>query len=186
MQTSSAAVGRFEMGAPTPEQHRRAAGWFTLAHMSAVRAHPWLEKLTLALFAVCIIGQLWVLQGNIRDSAQSIPCPVTYPAPWQTDRHRYHAGDVIRFAYQRESTEANLILWQIDSWENADTGELYPGAFLGRHVGRVGAERVRQVRDLPPRMSPGTYRLRGWISAQTSRRSLPVEYVSEPFEVLGR
>lgn len=172
--------------APESQQQAQArvAGWFNLCGAAQIRSHPWLEKLTLALFAACVIGQLWVLQGNVKDSAQSVPCPIRYAGSWRTDKHRYRAGDPIRFGYLRASTEGDLILWQIDAFENQDTGELYPGAILGRAVERAGTEHVRQVRELPEKLAPGTYRLKGWISAQTSRRSLPTRFESEPFEVV--
>jgi len=162
----------------------RAWGWFRLAQVPQfAQRHPWLERAALVAFAVCISGQLWTIQTGVRESARAQPCPVSYPGPWQTDRRAYHPGDIVRFRYLRRNGEGNLILFQVDNWERQGTGELYAGALLGRHVGAVGLEEVRQVRELPQKMQPNTYRLRGWISAQTSRRTLPTEYVSEPFEV---
>jgi hypothetical protein len=44
---------------------------------------------------------------------------------------------------------------------------------------------VKQARELPASLPPGTYRLRGWITAITSRRSRPAGYVSVPFRVVA-
>lgn len=164
----------------------RAAGWFRLFREVPVRSHPWLEKLALGVFALCILGLLALQQKTIRAAAESVASPVAYVLPWHTDRRTYHAGDVVRFSYRRTSAEGDLVVWHLDAWENEATGAIYPEPICGRYVAAAGSEAIVQVRSLPDNLPAGTYRLRGWVTAQTSRRSRPAGYVSEPFRVVRR
>lgn len=165
--------------------HRRAVGWFNMWREAPAKSHPWLQRLAFSIFALCILGLIGQVRQTVRDSAESIPSPVSYVGAWRTDKHIYHPGDLMRLSYERHATEGRLLLWQVDSWENEETGAAYPEPIRGRYVRAAGVERVIQVRSLPANLPPGTYRLRGWISAQTSRRSLPAGYTSEKFRVVA-
>jgi hypothetical protein len=171
--------------APTPEERHRAAAWFRLVPLAQVRHYPWLTKLAIAVYALCVLGMFGMQERVIHQSAEAIPSPVAYVGPWATDRPLYHPGEVVRFRYRRDSAQGDLVLYSIDAWENAATGLTYPEPICGRFVERPGTEEVKQARELPTSLPPGTYRLRGWITAVTSRRSRPAGYVSVPFRVVA-
>jgi hypothetical protein len=168
---------------PTPAERRHADGWFRLVPLPQIRTRPWMEKAALGVFGLCLLGILGATQRAVNQAAESVPAPVAYRGLWLTDRPLYHPGEVVRFRYWRDSSQGDLVLYSLDGWENAVTGLTYPEPICGRFVERPGTEQVKQARTLPPSLPPGTYRLRGWVTALTSRRSRPAGYESVPFRV---
>lgn len=136
----------------------------------------------LFLAAALVVVQLWSVQRALRAVQESEASPIHFAGPLRPERGVYYVGEKIRFRYERISSDPGLLFLALDGFENLETGELYPNPLAARQV-HASDEVGLAVRFLPPRMTPGRYVLRGWLMPQTSRRTLTVGYVSEPFEV---
>lgn len=163
------------------------ASWLYLATLPtrAAKAHPWLEKAAMAGAIACVLAQLWLLQGAVKSSALARETPVHFPGNWTVVQPGpFKPGQWVRFRYERVSTESGVLVLLLDTFENLDTGESYEGSLMGKAIDKAGPQRLEAVRQLPWRMAPGHYRLVGWASPQTSKRSQPTGYLSDVFEVV--
>lgn len=145
------------------------------------------KKKNLAALAACgmyvfFTGYLYCIHLAVDGAAKADPSPIEYNTPFHPQLKVYHPGESVKFSYTRSSKEADVPLLTLDTWTNKETGEVYPGPILGR-VAKKGSEHVITFRQLPMKMSPGTYILEGWASAQMEKRVMPARYISEPFQV---
>lgn len=149
-------------------------------------------KTILADLLLCIGIGLLVINAiithmRIHETAIAEQSPIEWLSNWQPDKDDYFSGDVIRFTVTRtvefEKGKKETLLVTLDSYRNLDTGEIYPGAVMGRVVTEPGEATVQFARRLPNFLKSGTYRIEGWELAATARRTLPAAYYSESFTV---
>ena len=143
----------------------------------------WLQRLALGVALFFVILQSAAIHSAARKAALSQETPIKFLGLLEPDRHIYKPGDTLRLTYTRQTTEPDFLVLMVESFENLETGEVFPGPLLGRSVGSMGTLTTRSVRVLPKELPPGQYVLEGWALPQTSRRSLPSRYTSESFEV---
>lgn len=104
------------------------------------------------------------------------------------DKQQYHPGDLISFSYHRfaqlEQDDDLLLLLTIDSFENLNTGEVFPGVQASRIIKKSGDFTARATRRLSLDASPGTYSFEGWLSVQGDVPIRNAPYFSQTFQVV--
>ena len=143
----------------------------------------WLQRVAIGLAAFFVLLQSMSIQSAASKAALAAESPIKFLGLLEPDRPAYRPGDTLRLTYTRQTTEPDFLVLMVESFENIETGEVFPGPLLGRSAGGMGTLTTRSVRVLPRELPQGHYVLEGWALPQTSRRSLPSRYTSEPFEV---
>jgi hypothetical protein len=145
------------------------------------------ERTIVFCAVILVVIQLWIVRNSIIDGQFASEAPIKFVREMVPERSEYVAGEQIRFLYDRhvvfDPAKGPLLTVTVDSFENVETGELYPGATIGRVIDQPGPITRKAVRRLPVDMAEGTYVFKGWMHAETMRRSLPVAYRSRPFKV---
>lgn len=165
------------------EERRKVGLWYRLSHPSEYRYANRLANVFLFLGCVLIIGQLWILQASVKKSRESDDSPVTFRSKARPAAKVFYRGEWAKFEIVYDCKEDNLTLLVVDSFQDVKSGYVYPGTMLIRNFRKAGPNKVEGVRKVPGDLSPGTYRIVGTVTAQTSVRTLPTSYESEPFEV---
>lgn len=148
------------------------------------------SKALLTAFLALYVIQLVNIRQTILRAQQLASSPVTFDE-YQPDRAEYSPGDIAHFTYVRhchpsEEQPLPILLLQLDSFENIDTGEVFQGTMASRIIKQAGDQKLIATRVLPEHMSPGRYVFEGWASSQVSRLSKATAYVSRQFIVKPR
>lgn len=165
-----------------PAEQQREPFWWRAWGRVHIQQNNTLARGAMGVVVLCIVGQLWTLQREVRSSLEADEAPLSI-STIQPLKTTYHPGDAVRFRVTMRTMEKQLLLFTLDSFVNTDSGEVYPGAMLVHTYPQAGPVTRTAVRILPPRMAPGRYILEGWASPQTSRRTMSVGYQSAPFAV---
>lgn len=156
----------------TREEHRR---W----------THRWLSRCVILLAFFLIVLQLFLVSRSVKENRRLAKTYVAYNE-LDIEKDEYRAGDVVGFNYTRTASkeETYPVLYEtIDSFENVDTGDVFPGVSAVRIIYEPGVEHRHGVRKLPDYATPGRYRVEGSIRSQTSRLTSAIPYRSEVFVV---
>lgn len=150
----------------------------------------WSEKWGVAaviVFMALVLVQIVRTATVVKEQAELAASTVLY-FDVKPEKPEYHPGDLISFTYTRiDKKEDNypLLLTTIDSFENKDTGEIYPGQVGARVILHSGTEHRRATRRLADWATPGTYVWEGSAKSETARMSRASYILSAPFKVTG-
>lgn len=142
----------------------------------------------LALFVgmICAVLQLVVLRRDVQRAADADASPLTYQGAWKPQRAVYHPGEYAVFTFVRSATFdlPRLYVRNLRTLENLETGASYALGETARKVRESGTRSGVSVVQIPDSTPAGKrYVLTGLVSSQTTRRTLPVGYDSEEFEI---
>lgn len=146
---------------------------------------------SVALFfaLACLGAGIWYsLRVEVRTAALADSSPVQYEGKWLPMKNVYHPGEIAYFKIVREANFADnyLYLVTIMAFEDAETGVNYPGGLGVRKL--MPSDRGKTIsyatRRIPTDIAPGKkFHLVGLVISQSEKRTLPVGFESEYFEV---
>lgn len=142
-----------------------------------------IPNLFLAGAVILFAFQLYLINKDLDTYSRPVASAVKFHSPWKPEKKIYRRGELVTFTYNRTVDHNDTVIFFIDNLENQKTKEIYPGVNTVRLVEQIGTVTVTAVRQLPDKMNPGTYVLKGWASTEEQRKTLGNTYMSEPFEV---
>lgn len=137
--------------------------------------------------AVCLIMlQVSNVRKSVKLANELEQSPIEY-SDWKADKAEYVPGDLIQFSYIREvkpqPKDEGVFVLSAEIFENTTTGEVFRGSGVFKKIKARGKEPMKAVRRLPMDCTPGKYVMQGLAQAQTSRATMTVGFVTEPFMV---
>lgn len=137
---------------------------------------------------VCIAYEAIAISLAVQKGRELEESPITYDIA-QPDKQEYFPGELIHFTNARHVSPTKtqplpILLFTLDSFENIETGEVFPGTQAARIVREIGDHPFHATRRIPADASPGIYVFEGLGASQSSRLARATPYTSQPFRVL--